>query len=272
MKTISLQDAADRLGVHYMTVYRYVRLGRLPARKVAGVWEVDVADLAGLRRGLDRRARTRRPAAWSKRLESRMVAGDEAGAWGVVESALASGSDPAEIYTKLLGPALRSIGEGWAKSQVTIAEEHTASAIAQRLIGRLGPRFSRPGRPNGHVMIATPPGERHAIPGAMLADLLRGAGFEVTDLGADVPADDLEGAVAIADSLKAVCIAATTPDSDRAIKRSVKAIRKASDVPVLLGGGAIAGADHAAELGADHFARTMPDAVVWLAGLLEVAE
>ena len=34
MATISLQEAADQLGVHYMTVYRYVRHGRLPARKV----------------------------------------------------------------------------------------------------------------------------------------------------------------------------------------------------------------------------------------------
>ncbi|MDA8269090.1 MAG: helix-turn-helix domain-containing protein [Actinomycetota bacterium] len=33
---IGLQQAADRLGVHYMTVYRYVRTGRLPATKVGG--------------------------------------------------------------------------------------------------------------------------------------------------------------------------------------------------------------------------------------------
>ena len=269
MKTVTLRDAAERLGVHYMTVYRYVRLGRLPARKVGGVWEVEVADLSGLRHGLDRNLKPRRPAAWAKRLESRLVVGDEAGAWGVVESALTSGSDPAEVYTKLLGPALRSIGEGWAKGDLTVAEEHLASAVALRVIGRLGPRFARPGRPSGRVIVTTAPGERHAIPGAMLADLLRGAGFEATDLGADVPAEELGGAIRASDQLVAVCIAATSPGTDRAIKRSIKAAHSAADVPVLLGGGGVESADHASALGADHLARSMPEAVVWLTSLLD---
>src|SRR6056297_2092647 len=37
---ISLQDAADELGVHYMTAYRYVRTGRLEAEKAGAVWQV----------------------------------------------------------------------------------------------------------------------------------------------------------------------------------------------------------------------------------------
>jgi len=36
---LSLRDAADQLGVHYMTAYRYLRLGTLPAKKVGGVWQ-----------------------------------------------------------------------------------------------------------------------------------------------------------------------------------------------------------------------------------------
>ena len=43
---ISLQEAADALGVHYMTAYRYVRTGRLPAVKDGAEWRVDPADLA----------------------------------------------------------------------------------------------------------------------------------------------------------------------------------------------------------------------------------
>jgi methanogenic corrinoid protein MtbC1 len=186
-----------------------------------------------------------------------------------VESALASGSDPAEIYTRLLGPALRSVGERWANGDLTVAEEHLASSVALRVIGRLGPRFARPGRPRGRVIVATPPGERHAIPGAMLADLLRGAGFAVIDLGADIPADELEGAIGAFDDLVAVCIAATTGDTDRAIKRSVKAVQKVVDVPVVLGGAGVADAEHAAGLGADHYAGSMPDAVVLVTSLSE---
>ena len=42
---LSLRAAADQLGVHYMTAYRYLRLGTLPAKKVNGVWQVRTGDL-----------------------------------------------------------------------------------------------------------------------------------------------------------------------------------------------------------------------------------
>ena len=48
-RAFTLHEAAERLGVHYMTVYRRVRLGVLPARKVDGSWWVDPADLAARR-------------------------------------------------------------------------------------------------------------------------------------------------------------------------------------------------------------------------------
>ena len=47
---ITLQQAADRLGVHYMTAYRYIRLGILGAHKVGGRWLVDPPDLDRLQR------------------------------------------------------------------------------------------------------------------------------------------------------------------------------------------------------------------------------
>ena len=42
---LGLQEAADRLGVHYMTAYRYVRTGRLPATRIGSQWWVDPGDL-----------------------------------------------------------------------------------------------------------------------------------------------------------------------------------------------------------------------------------
>ena len=44
---LSLQEAADRLEVHYMTAYRYVRTGRLRAVQIGSQWWVDPQDLAG---------------------------------------------------------------------------------------------------------------------------------------------------------------------------------------------------------------------------------
>ncbi len=266
--TMTLQEAADQLGTHYMTVYRYVRLGRLPARKVAGVWEVDAADVAALQNGPEQPARSR-SVDWSGRLEGRLVAGDEAGAWGVVEAALASGTAPGEIYTDLVAPALTSLGAKWHEGTITVAQEHLATSVALRLIGRMGPRFARRGRSKGLVVVTTAPGERHAIPSLMVSDLLRGAGFQVIDLGADVPEDAVAETIAGLDGLVAVCISSTRLGADRAVRRSVRAIREAApNVPIFVGGAAIADAAHAADLGADGWAQDGPGAVDLVLGVL----
>ncbi len=172
-----------------MTAYRYVRTGRLPARREGVQWMVDPGELAKMRsperttRGHGT-VRSEGPA----KLAARMVAGDEAGAWGVVEAALASGVEAADVYLDLLVPALEVVGDGWAAGELSIADEHRATAIALRLVGRLGPRFARRGRKRGTVVVGAPAGEQHALPSAILADLLRGVGFEVLDMGANTPA------------------------------------------------------------------------------------
>lgn len=266
---MSVQEAADQLGVHYMTVYRYVRLGRLPATKVGGTWVIATADLVDVRRPHGGAVRPRKSADWSQRLEARLIKGDEAGAWGVVEGAMASGGDPAEIYADVIGPALTSVGEKWHHGDLSVAEEHLATSVALRLIGRLGPRFARKGRSKGAVVVTTPPGERHVIPSLMVADFLRGAGFDVTDLGADVPVDALAQIVPGVDSLVAVCVSSTRTDSDRAMRRTVKALRRSvPGIPIFVGGGSVADAAQAESLGVDGWAADGPGAVDLVLGVL----
>src|SRR4051794_38569193 len=89
---ISLHEAAERLGVHYMTVYRYVRTGRLNAERDGARWLVDTAELDRLVAGPRRRPRGRARAEAHHALAARLLAGDEAGSWAVVESAIASGA------------------------------------------------------------------------------------------------------------------------------------------------------------------------------------
>ena len=43
---LTLQEVADELGVHYMTAYRYVKLGLLYAEKRGGSWMITTDDLA----------------------------------------------------------------------------------------------------------------------------------------------------------------------------------------------------------------------------------
>src|SRR5690606_8893892 len=100
---------------HYMTVYRWVRLGVLPAHRRGRTWLVTSADLDRL--GSDGSDRTppvsRRSAAWHERLTNRLLEGDRMGSWRVVEAAMAAGMTPLQVYDELFAPALRAIGERW---------------------------------------------------------------------------------------------------------------------------------------------------------------
>lgn len=259
-----MEQAAGLLGVHYMTAYRYLRTGRLAGTMVDGRWQIPLGEVERLllvpatapRRGRPGRAPAAgalgdRPGA-QHRLARCLVAGDEPGAWALFEQARFNGRSPSELYTQLLGPALREIGERWQSGELTVADEHRATAVAGRLIGRLGPSFSRRGRTRGTVVVGAPAGERHELPVAIAADLLRHEGYRVVDLGADVPATSFAEAAAGADRLVAVAVGVTTSSAARAVPAAVRAVRAAAPrAKVLVGGAAVADGDRARRLGAD---------------------
>jgi excisionase family DNA binding protein len=272
-ESISLQEAADRLGVHYMTAYRYVRTGRLAATRVGGQWMVDPAALPAAAHGGPAATGTRPPGrvpgtARGSRDPGRAIAGlgrslvrgDEAAVWQQVQDQLAYGTEPEALYLQVLGPVMHAIGEAWAAGELDVGEEHQASTVMQRVLGRLGPLFATRGRKRGTIVIGAPPRERHSLPIALLADPLRGRHFEVVDLGADVPVGAFADATVRADRLLAVGVCATTA-SARSIRETVAALHAATTAPVVLGGAAVASEQVATRLGADHFSAGAGDAL-----------
>jgi len=260
---LTLHQAAEVLGVHYMTAYRYVRLGLLDAYKVGGTWRVNQTAIDTFRasavadepQGTAVAGQRKRRAPWADRLEHRLMAGDSQGSWGVIEAALASGAGLDEIYGEVLSPAMFSIGARWLRGEIDVSVEHGATVIALRMIGRLGARFTHRGRTRGTVVLATPPNEAHSLPLAMLADLVRLAGWDVADLGADVPAEGLVRAVMARSDVVAVGLSVSNSDRLDATAYSIAALRKAvPNARVVLGGNAIVGREHAIALGADDFA------------------
>jgi len=256
---LTLQDAADALGVHYMTVYRYVRLGLLPAERRGRSWAVRQEDLDAfvVERNEPVEPGSRRSVDWSARLQRRLLAGDRSGVKSVVDAALAAGCEPVDVYVDVVAPAMRSIGQAWSDGTCDVAHEHRASVIMTQVLGVLDSRFTRRGVRRGVVVAACAPGERHALPLRIVADVVRLSGWEVEDLGADVPVDSLVRAASEADRLVAVAVSATTAGSELAASEAVGAVRGAVRVPVLLGGAAVADEDAARRLGADGWA---PDA------------
>jgi excisionase family DNA binding protein len=264
---LSLQAVAELLGVHYMTAYRYVRTGRLDATKHGSEWQVRRASLGALAQpraaGRRKTGSTRDLGHYETRLTARLVHGDEAEAWRVTQQALTSGCSAEDLYLDVLGPALRRIGNDWAAGRLSVAEEHRASVVMHRLVGRLGPLHSRPGRKRGWVVLGAPATDQHGLATALLADVLRGRGFGVADLGANTPAVSFVETVANAPSVVGTGIVVSAPIDDAGIAGVITAIKSGSDAPILLGGATIRDEDHARRLGADAFADSARAAVDW---------
>jgi methanogenic corrinoid protein MtbC1 len=181
-----------------------------------------------------------------------MLSGDVAGSWQVIEAAMAAGLDPGEIYVRVLAPSLHAVGASWRDGAVSVDQEHLASSVAATLIGRLGPRFVHPGRKKGVVIVAMPPGERHGLGVAMLADILTGAGYEVLNLGPDTPTASLVAAIRDAGSLAAVVVSVVDSERRPAARRLLAAAqRERPFVPRLVGGNAVPDEHVAFHLGAD---------------------
>ena len=218
-----------------MTAYRYVRTGRLPATRIGAQWWIDPRDLeaaaAGAKVAGHARTATRKAsrATAVRRLEDRLVAGDEPGVWTIVESRLGSGSaTPTSPRWTGSGQAMRSVGEGWEAGDYTVDDEHRASGVASRVVARLGARFTTRGPKRGSVILGTPPHELHGLPTAMAANVLRGHGFDVVDLGADVPEEAFGSAVTKTPRALAVAVGVTAGNHDRSVRAIVRAVHDVS--------------------------------------------
>ncbi len=256
---ISLHDVAEALHVHYMTAYRYVREGLLPGHKVGRSWCVRKSDLDQFQKGNGLGAVSedgkRKQAPWGERLEARLLEGDERGALEVFEAVLRAGNDLEHLYLSVLSPALVSIGRRWEQGELEIFVEHRASNIALRLMSQVGSRFTRRGISKGTIIMGAPAGEEHALAIAMLADLVRSQGWDVHDLGGNMPAESFAQAVQQSNDVVAVCVGVTVEGSIPAAKETISTVKSSCpSIPVYVGGAAIRGDDHVRVLGADHWA------------------
>jgi len=142
---------------------------------------------------------------------------------------------PVRFSREVALPLVREIGDRWANGQMGIAREHLASSVLRSLLGSalqptatslLGPR----------IVFATPTGERHELGLLMAALTAVGAGANALYLGAELPVEDLLGAVEDTDAA-ALALSLVTMPAAQAV-RTVKALRGglASEVHLWLGG------------------------------------
>jgi diguanylate cyclase (GGDEF)-like protein len=144
-----------------------------------------------------RRAADRRLAGIGERYRAALCAADAPAAEAVVADALVAGITPTTIMVGVITAAMRRIGEYWELGQMTVADEHLATALSYRaLLPLQEPLQIAPPRSRERVVLAAVAGQAHVLGLRMVADVLEGAGFDVLYLGADVPAGALREFVA----------------------------------------------------------------------------
>ncbi|MDY6999366.1 MAG: cobalamin-dependent protein [Actinomycetota bacterium] len=192
-----------------------------------------------------------------ERLWGAVLDRDEYAAAATVFAAVDAGLSAEDVLLDVIAPVQHRIGREWAADRLTVAQEHAATAINDRVIAALAHHpASQAADTAGRVTVACVDGEWHALPARLLAEVLRLRGWRVDFLGAQVPTPHLiahlhqHGPDAVALSCS---IPTRLPTAHAAITAC-----QAAGVSVLAGGAAF-GPDgrYARQLGADAWA---PDA------------
>lgn len=154
----------------------------------------------------------------------------------MARQALGEGMGVAGLYQRVITPAMWRIGELWEQGEISVADEHLATALTHQVMaGVYGPSLGHKVKP-GRILLAAVEGERHALGLRMAADVLELAGYETIYLGADVPTVDLLQSVA-ARSPDLVGLSATMPRSILPLDRAVAEIQRVDpDLIVFFGG------------------------------------
>lgn len=99
--------------------------------------------------------------------------------------------DLKDFYLQVIHPVMYQVGLLWEEGEISVAQEHLATAIVSRVMASLYPRFITIEHTRGKAIITSAPNEFHELGARMVADLLEIDGWDVRYLGANVPGGDL---------------------------------------------------------------------------------
>jgi methanogenic corrinoid protein MtbC1 len=193
-----------------------------------------------------------------------LLSADLEAARSVLDGALEGGMPAAAIYLEVLQPSLYEIGRLWSHAQISVAQEHLATAAVQSAMARLAERLRvRPRRvAPGVALVACVSDELHAVGGRMVADFLAGDGWRVVFLGALTPGRDL-AALAAEHGARVVALSAALAERVPRVAEVCADLRALDPPPfVMVGGQAFDGSrERALRTGADAFAADAAGAV-----------
>ena len=123
-----------------------------------------------------------------------ILSGQRAAAVQVAREALRAGTPLQSLYLDVFQPALYEVGARWEANQLTVAQEHVATAITQFVMAQIY-QPPRQDITRGTVLLTGVEGELHNIGAVMVGDLLETSGWNVRFLGTNLPATAILSAI-----------------------------------------------------------------------------
>lgn len=191
------------------------------------------------------------------KLQDALMAGKKAEVEALVDQALAAGIPTRKILNEGLIAGMEKLGVLFKNNEVFIPEVLVAARAMNAALTKLEPYLIKDKiEPKGLVVIGTVKGDLHDIGKNLVAMMLKGAGYKIVDLGADVSPEKFVEA-ARANKADVVALSALLTTTMVQMKNVVQAVVSAGlGVPVIVGGAPLT-QDFADQIGAKGFA---PDA------------
>lgn len=123
-------------------------------------------------------------------LRDAVIAGEMARSKSLAQQALDEGIEPGTILNEALISGMDEVGDLFKCNEIYVPEVLLAAKSMQQAMELLKPHLIKSGiEPRGKVVVGTVRGDLHDIGKNLVAMMLEGAGFEIIDLGNDVPAE-----------------------------------------------------------------------------------
>jgi 5-methyltetrahydrofolate--homocysteine methyltransferase len=192
-----------------------------------------------------------------KALADAVIRGDQATAVNVTKEALSEGTAPKKVLDEGLIAGMDVVGARFKNNEIYIPEVLIAARAMKMAMEVLEPELVKAGvQPIGKLLIGTVQGDLHDIGKNLVAMMLKGAGFEVIDLGVDVSPDKF-AAEAKAKNVNLIGMSALLTTTMPGMEKTIKALQQAGVQAKIMVGGAPVTQSFADRIGAHGFA---PDA------------
>ena len=192
-----------------------------------------------------------------KALAEAVIRGDQTTAVSVTKAALSEKMAPKQILDQGLIAGMDVVGSRFKNNEIYIPEVLIAARAMKMAMEVLEPELVKAGvKPIGRLVIGTVQGDLHDIGKNLVAMMLKGAGFEVIDLGVDVSPEKFANE-AKAKGANLIGMSALLTTTMPGMEKTIKALKQAGVTAKIMVGGAPVTQGFADKIGANGFA---PDA------------